>query len=108
MNDSDVEHVMPSRVNSVDRLIDKTHMRTTKRISQHIRHIPQQQIDKVNKARPKDSYHHQVSRYYYPIFANHQHAFQMDLLEQSRKSGAERSSSHSSPTVVTHLIRNIF
>ena len=68
----------------VDRLIDKTHMRTTKRISQHIRHIPQQQIDVVNRSRPKDSYHHQVSRYYYPIFANHQHAFQMDLLEQSR------------------------
>ena len=72
MNDSDV-----------DRLIDKTHMRTTKRISQHIRHIPQQQIDVVNRSRPKDSYRHQVSRYYYPIFANHQHAFQMDLLEQS-------------------------
>lgn len=73
----------------VDRLIDKTHMRTTKRISQHVRHIPQQQIDVVNRSRPKDSYHHQVSRYYYPIFANHQHAFQMDLLEQSRDSGSE-------------------
>ena len=85
MNDSDV-----------DRLIDKTHMRTTKRISQHIRHIPQQQIDVVNRSRPKDSYHHQVSRYYYPIFANHQHAFQMDLLEQSHIRGAEHSSSHSS------------
>ena len=76
MNDSDV-----------DRLIDKTHMRTTKRISQHIRHdhpeVTDKQIDVVNRSRPKDSYHHQVSRYYYPIFANHQHAFQMDLLEQS-------------------------
>ena len=89
MNDSDV-----------DRLIDKTHMRTTKRISQHIRHdhpeVTDKQIDKVNKARPKDSYRHQVSRYYYPIFANHQHAFQMDLLEQSHIRGAEHSSSHSS------------
>ena len=53
MNDSDV-----------DRLIDKTHMRTTKRISQHIRHdhpeVTDKQIDKVNKARPKDSYRHQT------------------------------------------------
>ena len=48
MNDSDV-----------DRLIDKTHMRTTKRISQHIRHdhpeVTDKQIDKVNKARPKSN-----------------------------------------------------
>ena len=87
MNDSDV-----------DRLIDKTHMRTTKRISQHIRHIPQQHIDVVNRSRPKDSYRHQVSRYYYPIFANHQHAFQMDLLEQSHIRGAEHSSSHDRPS----------
>ena len=77
MNDSDV-----------DRLIDKTHMRTTKRISQHIRHdhpeVTDKQIDKVNKARPKDSYHHQVSRYYYPIFANFKLIrFNIDLLMTS-------------------------
>ena len=76
-------------------------MRSTKRISQHIRkehpEVNDKQIDRVNKSRPKDAYHHQVSRYYYPIFANHLHAYQMDLLEQSHIRGAEHSSSHDRP-----------
>ena len=76
---------------TLDRLIDKTHMRSTKRISQHIRKehpgVNDKQIDRVNRSRPKDAYHHQVSRYYYPIFANHLHAYQMDLLEQSHIRG---------------------
>ena len=78
---------------TLDRLIDKTHMRSTKRISQHIRkehpEVTDKQIDVVNKSRPKDAYHHQVSRYYYPIFANHLHAYQMDLLEQSHDRPAD-------------------
>ena len=72
---------------AVDAAIDKTHLRTTKRIVPHVkRHHPnvtEQQIKAVNKTRPKDSYSHDPQRYYYPVFANHRHAFQMDLLEQS-------------------------
>ena len=74
---------------AVDRAIDKTHLRTTKRIVPHVKrqhpNVTEQQIKAVNKTRPKDSYSHDPQRYYYPVFANHHHAFQMDLLEQSRE-----------------------
>ena len=72
---------------AVDVAIDKTHLRSTKKIIPHIRrqyhNVTEQQISAVNKTRPKDSYRHKPSRYYYPVFANHHHSFQMDLLEQS-------------------------
>ena len=74
---------------AVDAAIDKTHLRTTKRIVPHVKrqhpNVTEQQIKAVNKTRPKDSYSHDPQRYYYPVFANHRHAFQMDLLEQSRE-----------------------
>ena len=96
---------------AVDRAIDKTHLRTTKRIVPHVKrqhpNVTEQQIKAVNKTRPKDSYSHDPRRYYYPVFANHHHAFQMDLLEQSHglcpaphqrdNSAAERSSSRERP-----------
>ena len=73
---------------AVDAAIDKTHLRTTKRIVPHVKrqhpNVTEQQIKAVNKTRPKDSYSHDPQRYYYPVFANHHHAFQMDLLEQSK------------------------
>lgn len=72
---------------AVDVAIDKTHLRSTKKIIPHIRrqyhNVTEEQIRAVNKTRPKDSYRHKPSRYYYPVFANHHHSFQMDLLEQS-------------------------
>ena len=86
---------------AVDRAIDKTHLRTTKRIVPHVKrqhpNVTEQQIKAVNMTRPKDSYSHDPRRYYYPVFANHRHAFQMDLLEQSHNSAAERSSSRDRP-----------
>ena len=72
----------------IDTAIDKTHLRSTRKITPHVKrkhpNVTEQQIKDVNKTRPKDSYHHEPSRYYYPVFANHHHAFQMDLLEQSK------------------------
>ena len=86
---------------AVDSAIDKTHLRSTRKITPHVKrkhpNVTEQQIKDVNKTRPKDSYHHEPSRYYYPVFANHHHAFQMDLLEQSHNSAAERSSSKDRP-----------
>ena len=74
---------------AVDSAIDKTHLRTTRKITPHVKrkhpNVTEQQIKAVNKTRPKDSYSHEPSRYYYPVFANHHHAFQMDLLEQGRE-----------------------
>ena len=78
---------------AVDSAIDKTHLRSTRKITPHVKrkhpNVTEQQIKAVNKTRPKDSYSHEPSRYYYPVFANHHHAFQMDLLEQSHNSPAE-------------------
>ena len=72
----------------IDTAIDKTHLRSTRKITPHVKrkhpNVTEQQIKDVNKTRPKDSYSHEPSRYYYPVFANHHHAFQMDLLEQSK------------------------
>ena len=74
---------------AVDSAIDKTHLRSTRKITPHVKrkhpNVTEQQIKAVNKTRPKDSYSHEPSRYYYPVFANHHHAFQMDLLEQGRE-----------------------
>ena len=86
---------------AVDAAIDKTHLRTTKRIVPHVKrqhpNVTEQQIKAVNKTRPKDSYSHDPQRYYYPVFANHHHAFQMDLLEQSHNSGPGQGPSHERP-----------
>lgn len=71
----------------IDKAIDKTHLRSTKKIIEHIKKtypdVTDEQVRRVIKARPKDNYKHDVSRYYYPIYSNHLHAYQMDLLEQS-------------------------
>ena len=75
---------------AVDAAIDKTHLRTTKRIVPHVKrqhpNVTEQQIKAVNKTRPKDSYSH-----------NHRHAFQMDLLEQSHNSGPGQGPSRERP-----------
>ena len=80
---------MNDSVGLIDSAIDKTHLRTTRKITPHVKlkhpNVTEQQIKAVNKTRPKDSYSHEPSRYYYPVFANHHHAFQMDLLEQGRE-----------------------
>ena len=70
-----------------ERMIDKTHLRSTRAITSYLQQsdptITTEQVEAINSTRPKDSYRHDKRRYYYPIFANHQHSYQMDLLEQS-------------------------
>ena len=101
MNDSAVDSARNLSSGLIDSAIDKTHLRTTRKITPHVKrkhpNVTEQQIKAVNKTRPKDSYSHEPSRYYYPVFANHHHAFQMDLLEQSHHGAAERSSSKDRP-----------
>ena len=71
----------------IDRAIDKTHLTETKKIIPHVKKIVKDATDKEikieNETRPKDNYPHSKKNYYYPVFSNHQHGFQMDLLEQS-------------------------
>ena len=71
----------------IDKAIDKTHLRSTRKIIQHIKKtypdVTDEQVQRVIKSRPKDNYTHDVSRYYYPVYSNHLHGYQMDLLEQS-------------------------
>ena len=72
---------------ALSRAIDKTHLRSTRAITSYLQQsdptITTEQVEAINSTRPKDSYRHDKRRYYYPIFANHQHSYQMDLLEQS-------------------------
>ena len=73
----------------IDRAIDKTHLKSTKKIIPHIQKqfadATPEAIAAVNKARPKDIYPRKKENYYYPIFSNHPHSFQIDLLEQSHE-----------------------
>ena len=76
-----------NRAEVIDRAIDKTHLRSTKKIIPHVKSIVRgatdKEIEQENKTRPKDQYPHSKKNYYYPVFSSHQHGFQMDLLEQS-------------------------
>ena len=71
----------------IDRAIDKTHLKSTKKIIPHVRKqfadASPQRIKAINKKRPKDKYPRKKENYYYPIFSNHPYSFQIDLLEQS-------------------------
>ena len=75
------------RAEQIDRAIDKTHLRDTKKMAPHVRQVipdaTDKEIETENATRPKDEHPHKKSNYYYPIFSNHQHGFMMDLLEQS-------------------------
>ena len=72
----------------IDLAIDKTHLRSSKKIHPHIAKklpgVSLQRVKAVNKTRPKDKYPHEPKKYYYPIFSNHPYSFQIDLLEQSK------------------------
>ena len=52
----------------IDKAIDKTHLRSTKKIIEHIKKsypdVTDEQVRRVIKTRPKDNYKHDVSRYY--------------------------------------------
>ena len=71
----------------IDRAIDKTHLKSTKKIIPHIKKqfadADDKRIERINKARPKDKYPRKKENYYYPVFSNHPYSFQIDLLEQS-------------------------
>ena len=77
----------------IDLAIDKTHLRTSKKIHPHVlkKHpdVSMEKLEKVNKTRPKDEYPHKKENYYYPIFSNHPYTFQIDLLEQSHDRDAD-------------------
>ena len=71
----------------IDLAIDKTHLRSPKKMHKHIvkKHpdVSLKRLKAVHKKRPKDKNPHDPKRYYYPIFSNHPYSFQIDLLEQS-------------------------
>jgi hypothetical protein len=71
----------------IDIAIDKTHLRTTKKVIPHVKKKVGDATDKeiraVNKKRPKDAHPHEKSNYYIPIYSPHNNGYQMDLLEQS-------------------------
>jgi hypothetical protein len=81
-----------SNAQQIDRQIDKTHLKTDKQIIPHVkRALPTattKQIKAENATRPKDAHPHDKANYYIPIFSTHPHAFQIDLLEQSRDRNA--------------------
>ena len=71
----------------INRAIDKLHSKTTKKLVPHLKKqfadVNAETVERVNKTRPKDKYPRKKENYYYPIFSNHPHSFQIDLLEQS-------------------------
>ena len=97
-HDAPAQPALPRREMRLPRLIDKTHLRATKQITSYLQqsdpNITEEQVRVINRKRPKDNYKHDPRRYQYPIFADHHHAFQMDLLEQSRNRGVNEGSTN--------------
>ena len=82
------------RADQIDRAIDKTHLRDTKKIVPHVKaqihDATDKEIETESATRPKDTHPHSKKNYYYPIFSSHQHGFMMDLLEQSSTRDKEK------------------